>query len=197
MSDGLFLYIHHMCEMIKSSGDMDSPPDAVPLGLAGVYNKELEKAVGPECLGDSNSETRCVVEAIVAAQVSAVHMHEELPGLSGVSHDAAVKVVNKLSRLLSVRGNRVCVFHKSVSAWLTRDDGFDRSLDGSKFVVNRCAAHRRLALACGVPLMRLLSHEAERFSSDAHAVAALAQLIKTCGCTNHNSRHPPALGELL
>lgn len=80
------------------------------------------------------------------------------PGLSGISQDFAFKDASKLSRRLLVLEN-VYIFHESFVAWLTVDDGFDRSLDGSLFFVDCRAVHRRLAAACGVRLIGLLGEK--------------------------------------
>lgn len=153
------------------------------------YHQQLERSLGPVGLGDENSQTRRVVEAVVAAQVP-VHVNDEFPSLSRVPHDVALERVKRLSQLLPVRDDcRLYIFHTSFVDWLTRDK---RTVDKYGFIVDRSAAHRRLASACSVPLMRLLNEEAECFESVAHALAALQPLVIAPSCTIDDVQQSPA-----
>lgn len=148
----LFLYLHLIRLELEVSADIDS----IPSSLGAVYQQNLERALGSEVgLGDENSPTRRFVEAIVAAPVP-VSATGELPRLSGLPREEIHKCVRRLPHLeFFTSGDRQCVkFHVLFVDWLTRERGPD---DRPEFIVDRRAAHHRLASACAVPLIRLLN----------------------------------------
>ncbi|KAJ8603222.1 hypothetical protein CTAYLR_003848 [Chrysophaeum taylorii] len=166
---GSFLYLQYVREGIaRRDFDFDGYPD----GLPGVYENELRRVLGEDGLGDANSETRRVVEAIVTAQAP-LHVADDLPGLSGVGKGEAVEIVRSLSQFFPVTDDdRISFYHKSFVDWLI-SDGYNRTFDNDKFKVDTTTAHRRLAAACATSLVPLLSEQANRFESDMHAIYAI------------------------
>lgn len=97
-----------------------------------------------------------------------------------------VQAISRLSQLLPIRDDdRVYICYKAFADW---PPGDKRSFHKSQLIVNRCTALRRLASACGVPLMRLLSEDADSPETDT-PINAFWRLVEVRDCIVHNAQY--------
>jgi hypothetical protein len=143
--------------------------DALPDGLGGHYQEQLERLGLPKQLEGDVGRVLCTI----LAAAKPLHIKHELPMLSGVlkCHELVVK----LSQLFPVRDDHVHIFHKSIADWLTASPPYDDRHDESDFYVDRAEGHRMLAAACaakpsnGYQLRWAVHHCAEAREWDAFA----------------------------
>ena len=143
----VFLYLHYLRNRIEEKGTLDV--DALPEGLAEEYVMKFERLF-PKGLPEEGKERR-VLQAIVAAAIPPCLSKDnpELPLMSGVAYKECKRVVSELSQLFPVRDDeRVHVFHKSVTDWLTGSPPYDDRDEDSPFFVDRAAGQQMVAKAC-------------------------------------------------
>ena len=145
----IFLYLHWVRKRIEEEGaclDVTALPD----GLAGEYEKQLERIKLPDGSGMPQAldgDMGRILRAILAA-AEPLHIRDDLPALSGVKR--CRRLVEALSQLFPVREDKVHVFHKSISDWLTGSPPFNDRDDESDYFINCAEGHHMLAENCSI-----------------------------------------------
>ncbi|KAJ8603435.1 hypothetical protein CTAYLR_003965 [Chrysophaeum taylorii] len=173
-ADDVVKFLRHVLAPFLEGNELKTAVSAIAAAKAkGSFLYLQYVREGEDGLGEANSKTRRVVEAIITAQAP-LHVADDLPTLSGVGKREAVEIVRSLSQFFPVTDtNRISFYHKSFVDWLI-GDGCDRTFDNSKFKVDATTAHRRLAATCATSLVPFLSERAGRFfESDMYAIDAL------------------------
>jgi WD40 repeat protein len=117
-SDGRFLFLKLVHEKFK--GEDKLSPEAIhelPAGLVQILSDELEDRVQTLANDEELKIMRRCLAVMIAAQEPL--MVKFLPAILGYDELTTMNIVGKLSLFFPVRNQRLHIYHKCVSDWLT------------------------------------------------------------------------------
>jgi WD40 repeat protein len=134
-SEGLFLYVHWICEELNAGRVSVSGLRDLPAGLGGIYTQFFNRYFQDSAL--FSSKYRPVLEVICAAREPLELSY--LSALLGWSEYESRKVVQSLGSLFPTAEGRIRPFHQSVYTWLTSSER------AGPYYVNVTEGHKLLA----------------------------------------------------
>jgi WD40 repeat protein len=142
-SGGLFVYLEFVRERIKTTTDLGELPD----GLTDLYQDEFDDRVGNlESDEDMEVMHKCLC-AIVAVQEPVPIA--ALPAILKCTEETARRVVGRLALFFPIVDDRLQIYHRSVSDWLT-----DPDRRGEDFWIDMHDGHTLLAESCCMTIQR-------------------------------------------